>query len=108
VLRCRRARQPAPLVFRPFDLDDLGTECAEPARRPRPCAYPAEIDDPDPAKAFMGQMLSFAGLSDTLDLLTSVSRINSITENVRLASRKMGDRAGLKIAVSVGPVVEVP
>src|SRR5437763_7517493 len=61
-----------------------------------------------PAKAFMGQMLSFAGLSDTLDLLTSFSRINSITENVRLASRKMGDRAGLKIAVSVGPVVEVP
>jgi hypothetical protein len=56
----------------------------------------------------MGQMLSFAGLSDTLDLLTSVSRINSITENVRLASRKMGDRAGLKIAVSVGPVMEVP
>jgi hypothetical protein len=56
----------------------------------------------------MGQMLSFAGLSDTLDLLTSVSRINSITENVRLASRKMGDRAGLKIAVSDGPVMEVP
>jgi hypothetical protein len=59
----------------------------------------------------MGQMLSFAGLSDTLDLLTSVSRINSITENVRLPSRKMGDRAGLKVAVSVGPVMyelEVP
>jgi len=56
----------------------------------------------------MGQMLSFAGLSDTLDLLTSFSRINSITENVRLASRKMGDRAGLKIVVSVRPVMEVP
>ena len=53
-------------------------------------------------------MLSFAGLSDTLDLLTPVSRINSITENVRLAFRKMGDRAGLKMAVSVGPVMEVP
>jgi hypothetical protein len=36
----------------------------------------------------MGEMLSFAGLSDTLDLLTPVSRINSITENVRLASGK--------------------
>src|SRR4051794_6886496 len=54
-----------------------------------------------PARAFMGEMLSFAGLSDTLDLLTPVSRINSITENVRLAFRKMGDRAGLEMAVSV-------
>src|ERR1051326_8185029 len=34
-----------------------------------------------PAKAFMGQMLSFAGLSDTLDLLTPVSRINRSEEH---------------------------
>src|SRR5262249_45027672 len=50
VLRRRRARQPAALVLRPFDLDDLGAKRAEPARRPGPGSYPAEIDDADAVK----------------------------------------------------------
>jgi hypothetical protein len=43
----RGAGQPATLILRPFDLDDLRAESAQPAGRPRPRPHPAEIDDAD-------------------------------------------------------------
>src|SRR4029077_17035672 len=45
MLRCGRARQPAALVLRPFDLDDFGAKRAQPARRPGPRPHPAKIDN---------------------------------------------------------------
>ena len=42
--RRRGAGQPAALVLRPLDLDDLGAESAEPACRPRPGPHPGKID----------------------------------------------------------------
>src|SRR4029077_10906501 len=43
ILRRGGARQPAALVLRPLDFDDLGPKSPEPARRPWPGAHPAEI-----------------------------------------------------------------
>jgi Ca-activated chloride channel family protein len=42
-LRRRGTRQSAALALRPLDLDDLGPEGAQPARRPGPGPHPAEI-----------------------------------------------------------------
>src|SRR5262245_3121483 len=45
--RCGGARQPAALILRPLDLDDLRPTRPEPPRGPRPGPHPAEIHDAD-------------------------------------------------------------
>src|SRR5437763_747850 len=71
VLRGRRTRQPAALVLRPFDLDDLGTESTQPARRPRTRPHPAKVDDPNTRQSLHARNAFFCLCPIIFDLLTS-------------------------------------
>src|SRR6267154_4743337 len=60
ILRRRSTRQPAALILRPLDLDDLGSKSPQPTRGPRPGAHPAEIHH---ANVFKGSRSRHGGPS---------------------------------------------